>query len=393
MPRGNADSGFSGPLSAIAVGGIAMGVLVMVMAISILSGFQKDITTKVSGFGNHLTITAYTPSQTYTEEPVTVDSTLLEGIARVNGVKHIQAFATKGGMIKTDSQIYGIMFRGYGNDWDKSFFKNCLIDGELTIDDNQVIISSLIANKLSLSIGDKMRTYFWQEDNYRPRVFTVAGIYNTDLENMDQTYVIGNRRIVQRLNDWDTNQVGGYEVAIDDFKNLETVASEITPLLSYEMMLTTITQANPALFSWLDLLNTNTTLLLLIMAIVSAVCIISALLIMIYEKSSTIGLLRALGATGHSVGRIFLIRAIWIALEGIIIGDTISIAISLIQNKWHILTLDPESYSMSNVPVFIDPSVYILVSIGTFLLCMLAITIPVSSISKITPAKTMRVEK
>ena len=393
MPRGNADGSFSGPLTTIAVAGIALGVVVMVMAVSILRGFQREITDKVVGFGSHLTITAYDAGNTYTEIPISLDSAVAAQVASLPGVHRLQAFATKGGMVKTESQIYGILLRGIATGSDTSFHHRCLVEGRMPSTDNEVLISSTIGNKLMLHVGDKMRTYFWQADSYRPRAFTISGIYNTDLTEMDQRHVIGSLRTVQRLNDWDSLQVGGYELLVDDINHLDATARRVGELLPYELRITTVRQANPALFSWLDLLNTNITLILAIMCLVSAVAIVSALLIMIFEKSATIGLLKALGATNRSVRHIFLLKASRLILRGILIGDAVAMLLSLVQLHWQPLRLDPESYSMTHVPVDLDPWIYLFVSAGTLAVCLLALLIPTARISRINPADTMKVER
>ena len=392
MPRSKDGGGFSGPLSVIAVVGIALGVTVMVMAVSILRGFQQDITDKVVGFGSHMTVSSYDRLHAYAEMPVEVDSLMLGELRATEGVRHVQAFATKGGMVKTEEQIYGILLRGLSADYDTSFYASCLVDGHLPATSNEVLISTTIGNKLKLNVSDKMRTYFWQDNSYRARAFTVSGLYNTDLTEMDELYVIGDLRQVQRLNDWDSTQVGGYELLVDDFRSLDATAARVLQLLPYDLMLTTITQAHPALFSWLDLLNTNITLILAIMCLVSAVAIVSALLIMIFEKSATIGLLKALGATNRAVRRIFLLKASRLILWGILIGDAVALALSFVQRQWQVVQLDPESYSMTHVPVLVDPWVYLAVSAATLAVCLLALLLPVASVSRINPAKTMRTE-
>lgn len=408
MPRRGGDGSFSGPLSTIAVAGIALGVAVMVMAVSILRGFQADITNKVVGFGSHISITAFDKIRAYEASPVVLDSALLQQLAATPGVRHVQSFATKGGMVKTDEQIYGIIYRGLGQGYDTTFYHNCLAEGHLpgslADDQNEVLISTTIARRLGLKVGDKMRTYFLQGDGKpRARAFTVSGLYNTDLTEMDELYVVGDLRQVQRLNGWDINEdenengkpieyVGGYELLVDDFRHLDEVAARVALLLPYDLQITTITQANPALFSWLDLLNSNITLILAIMCLVSAVAVVSALLIMIYEKSSTIGLLKALGASNRSVRRIFLLKASQLILWGIVIGDALALLVSWVQVRWQVVKLDPESYSMSHVPVLMDPWVYVAVSVGTLAVCLLALLLPVASVSRIRPAQTMRIE-
>lgn len=397
--------GFSGPLGSIAVAGIALGVTVMIMAVSILRGFQDDIGSKVAGFGSHMTITGYSVGKAYDEVPISIDKSLLERLSSVQGVRHVQRYATKGGMVKTADQIYGILFRGLEAGYDTTFFASCLTEGRLPRFDNgtddtaatvsastDVLISSTIGDKLGLKPGDKMRTYFWGGDTPRSRAFTVCGIYNTDLHEMDELYVVGDLRQVQRLNGWGDSLAGGYEILVDDFDRLDAIAARVAPVLPYDLKLTTIREANPALFSWLDLLNSNIALILTIMCLVSAVAIVSALLIMIFEKSSTIGLLKALGANNKSVRNIFLLKASQLIVLGIAIGDTLALALSAVQAKWQVLRLDPESYSMAHVPVMIDGWVYLAVSLGTLAVCLAALLLPAASISRISPARTMRVE-
>ena len=407
MPRTKDGGGFSGPLSVIAVVSIALGVLVMVMAVCILRGFQGEIASKVVGFGSHLTVSNFASSPAYQEEPIVLDSTLVERIQRVSGVRHIQYFATKGGMVKTAEQIYGIMFRGLSADYDTTFFASNLVEGRLpmfsgasgfsgtsgeTGTSTDVLVSSTIASRLRLKVGDKMRTYFWGGDTPRSRAFTVCGIYNTDLTEFDELYVVGDLRQVQRLNEWEANQVGGYEVLVDNFDRLDDIARNVERELPYDYSVQTIREANPALFAWLDLLNSNITLILVIMSLVCAVAIVSALLIMIFEKGRTIGLLKALGATNASVRRIFLIKASRLIAEGILIGDAVALALCVAQQQWQVVKLDAESYSMTHVPVDIDPMIFLLVSLGTLVACLLALLLPAAYISHITPAQAVRIE-
>ena len=407
MPRTKDGGGFSGPLSVIAVVSIALGVLVMVMAVCILRGFQGEIASKVVGFGSHLTVSNFASSPAYQEEPIVLDSTLVERIQRVPGVRHIQYFATKGGMVKTAEQIYGIMFRGLSADYDTTFFASNLVEGRLPVfsgasgfsgtsgetgTSTDVLVSSTIASRLRLKVGDKMRTYFWGGDTPRSRAFTVCGIYNTDLTEFDELYVVGDLRQVQRLNEWEANQVGGYEVLVDNFDRLDDIARNVERELPYDYSVQTIREANPALFAWLDLLNSNITLILVIMSLVCAVAIVSALLIMIFEKGRTIGLLKALGATNASVRRIFLIKASRLIAEGILIGDAVALALCVVQQQWQVVKLDAESYSMTHVPVDIDPMIFLLVSLGTLAACLLALLLPAAYISHITPAQAVRIE-
>ena len=406
MPRKG--GGFSGPLTSVAVVGIAMGVVVMVMAVSILLGFRGEITGKVVGFGSHITVHNYgeeyigqetalgAASQDVTAATAIQVDSLRRMIERVPGVRQVQAYATKGGMVKTGDQIYGILFRGIEGGGDTSFFASCITEGRMPDlsgeSVNDVFISSVIASRLGLKVGDKMRTYFWQGESYRARAFTVCGIYRTDLTEMDELYVLGDLRQVVRLNDWPEGAVGGLEVLVDDFGRVDRICADIIALLPYDLIATTVRQANPALFSWLDLLSGNISLILAIMCIVCAVAIVSALLIMIFEKSSTIGVLKALGATDASVRRIFIMRAARLIVEGIVAGDAVALILCMVQSRWHLLHLDPESYAMSHVPVVTDWRIFLLVSLGTLAVCLLALLLPTAAISRISPAATVKTE-
>lgn len=415
MPRSKDGGGFSGPLSVIAVASIALGVVVMVMSVCILRGFQSEIAGKVVGFGSHLTVNNYAINPLYQREPVVIDSALADSLRAIPGVKHLQSFATKGGMVMTKEQIYGILLRGVSANYDTTFFAGCLVEGRLpdysensdTLShkpSNEVLISSTIANKMKLKVGDKMRTYFWQDNGYLARPFIVCGIYNTDLPEVDELYVIGDLRQVQKLNYWGEEQVGGYELLVDDFESLDAIANSIklkdritasgdtVPLLPYDLSVHTIKEAYPALFAWLDLLNSNITLILIIMSVVCTVAIVSALLIMIFEKSRTIGVLKTLGATNASVRRIFIYKASRLILEGIAIGIAVSAALCFVQSKWEVIKLDAESYHMSHVPVDTDPWIFLVISIATAVVCLLALLLPAAYISRISPAKTIRTE-
>ena len=405
MPRSKDGGGFSGPLSVIAVASIALGVVVMVMAVSILRGFQGEIAGKVVGFGSHLTVSNYAINPSYQENPVTLDNALAHDLRSLKGVKHLQSFATKGGMVKTKEQIYGILLRGLSDDYDTSFFAECLVEGKLprfseysdsSKPSNDVLISSTIANKLNLNVGDKLRTYFWQDQGYRSRAFAISGIYNTDLPEVDELYVIGDLRQVQKLNDWCADEVGGYELLVDNFDQLEEMRTQALSLLTnhnrYDLTVHTIKEAYPALFAWLDLLNSNITLILVIMSIVCAVAIVSALLIMIFEKSRTIGVLKALGASNASVRRIFILKASRLILQGIAIGIAVSGALCFVQAKWEVVKLNAESYHMSHVPVDTDPWIFVIISVSSAAVCLLALLLPAAYISRISPAKTIKTE-
>ena len=393
--------------SLVATVSIALGVLVMVTAVCILRGFQAEIRHKVVGFGSHIVVQSYQMGNTYeTATPVATDRPEVARLREAPGVRHLQFFAQKGGMVKTADQIHGIILKGVDRTFDTSFFAQHLVEGTLPdlwhpTDEacNEVLISQTVADKLQVALGDKLRTYFWQDNNYRARAFTVCGIYKTDLTDFDNHYIVGDLRQVQRLNNWDSNMVDGYEILVTDpvsgqtfSGNLDATANQLLQLIGYDLTLTTIVQQNPALFSWLDLLDSNIVLIITIMILVCAVAILSALLIMIFEKTSTIGMFKALGVSNGGVRRIFLIKAGSIILRGILIGDAVALLLCGLQHRFQFLRLDSASYSMDFVPIDLNPWIFVLVSLGTLILCLLTLLLPTAYISNIHPAKTIRFE-
>lgn len=393
LPSGRSE--YSGPLVSVATASIALGVLVMVTAICILRGFQGEIRNKVVGFGSHIVVQGYQMGNTFeTAVPISTDRPEVQRLRQHPEVRHLQPFATKGGMIKTEDQIHGIILKGVGQDFDTAFFSHYLVAGRLPQQENlnEVLISQTIADKLNLTLGDKVRTYFWQDASYRARALQVSGIYSTDLTEFDDHYLIGNIRVVQRLNDWDSTLVDGYEILLNDFTTLDRTAVELTGLLSYDLTLKTIVQQNPALFSWLDLLDNNIILIILIMILVCTVAILSALLIMIFEKTSTIGMLKALGASNKDIRNIFLYKSANIILTGILVGDALAAVICGLQWRFQWITLDSQSYSMSAVPVDLNPYTFLFVSVGTLAVCLVTLLLPTAYISRIHPAKTIHFE-
>lgn len=387
---------FSGPLVKIATYSIALGVLVMIASVCILRGFQSEIRQKAVGFGSHIIVKNYAMSNNYQETPIDIYRPEVQRIQTTPGVRHIDFFATKGGMIKTADQIQGIILKGVGQDFDTSFFAENMVQGHLPQfsdqkPSNEILISQTVANKLNITIGDKVRTYFWQGQSSRARAFTVCGIYNTDLSEFDEHYIIGDLRQVQRLNDWGSNMAGGYEVLINDFSRIDAIAEDILAQLSYDLTLTTIVQENPALFAWLDFLDSNIILIIAILMLVCSVSIISALLIMIFEKTSTIGILKALGTNNQSIRRIFLYKSASIIAKGILLGDAVALLLCSIQHRYGIIRLDSANYSMDRVPIQLDLWPFLAISAGTLIICLLALLLPTAYISRIHPAKTIKV--
>ena len=388
-------SGYAAPLVNIAVWSVALGVLVMLVSVCVLRGFQGEIRRKAVGFGSHIVVKPYAMGNTYEEVPVDVRRAEVEAIRHTEGVRHVQFFADKGGMVKTDDQIHGIVLKGLERGYDSSFFAGCLVEGRLfALPDsgagNEVIVSRSLADRLELEVGDKLRTYFWQGDNYRARALSISGIYNTDLADFDLHYVVGDLRQVRGLNGWEDWQAAGYEVLVEDFGRLDEVVHRLQERLGYDLTVTTIVDQNPALFAWLDLLDGNVVLIIAVMMLVCAVSVVSALLIFIFENISTIGVLKTLGADNRSIRTIFVTRGAVTALKGIAIGGTLAVVLCAVQKATGIIRLNPESYAMSTVPIELGVGTVAAVAAGTLAVCVLAMLIPATYISSVEPAKSIK---
>ncbi|MDL2315206.1 ABC transporter permease [Bacteroidales bacterium OttesenSCG-928-C19] len=379
----------------IALASIMLGVAVMMISVSVLRGFQNEIREKIVGFGSHIVVTKFSASNALETTPIEKDENLFGKIQNIKGVSNVQAYAYKGALVKTDDQLQGIVFKGVEQGFDSSFFKSNLKEGNLfklsdSVASNDIIISSVLSRKLKLKSGDKLRTFFSADTTYRVRAFNIAGIYETGLSEFDNKFVVGDLRQIQRINNWNSDEIEGIEILITNFDNLDKIALQIYENTPPDLDVSTIRADQPGLFSWLELLNTNVIIILLVMALVATASIISTLLVMIFEKTSMIGILKTLGSTDKSIRKLFLIKSSRIILQGVLYGTLIAFALCWIQSKFKLLKLDPESYSMSYVPIDLSPWIFILVAAGAFIVCVVVLLIPTNVISKISPAKTLR---
>ena len=394
---GRDEHSFSRPLVRIATITIATGIVVMILSLCILRGFQREITSKVVGFGSHISIRSYGWVNDYDEMPVSMSAYELSALLNLKGISSIQPFAYKGGMMKTDNQILGIIIKGLSPATDTTFFAANMVRGHLprladSTASNEVAISLLMARRMEVDTGSRIAAYFWSGNNYRARRFSVVGIYNTDLAEFDSHYMLGDLRQVQHLNQWDSSQVAGYEVLIDNFDTLYASLREVKASTRPDLAVTSIREEQPSMFAWLDLLNSNIVLILTIMAIVCATSVVSAMLIMIFEKTSMIGILKTLGCTNRSIRSIFFLKAMAIIIKAIAIGNLAAFAIAFLQYRFHLLPLDPDSYSMSFVPIDLNLWYFLAIDLGTIAVCLLALLLPSTLISNIHPARTIRVE-
>lgn len=387
---------FTQPIIKISIAAIALGITVMIIALSIVSGFQREIRNKVIGFGGHIQITKYDSQNTYEATPIDKDQDFYPSLDTVKGIKHIQVFATKAGIIKTNEDIYGVIVKGIGSDFDWSFFNDKLKEGSrIKIDEkkpnNDIIISQTIANKMNIKLHDKMFLYFIQSDGQlRPKDFIVKGIYQSGLEQFDNLYVITDIAHIQKRNNWSSNLVGGFEVIIDNYSDLDKLDEFVYNNIGYDLNAVTILDKNPDIFNWLELQDLNVTIIIILMVLVAVINIISALLILILERTNMIGILKALGMPNWNVRKIFLYNALNLIIKGLIIGNIIGIGLCLLQLQFGFLKLPEESYYVSQVPIQLNLYSIITLNIGTLIVCFLMLILPSYVITKISPVKAIR---
>jgi lipoprotein-releasing system permease protein len=387
----------SGPVTRIAVITIALGLSVMILAVAVLVGFQTEIRNKVIGFSADIQIDNFDENASYESSPISMNQPFYPGLEEVKGVRHIQVFTLKAGMIKTEDQLQGVVLKGIGPDYDWSFLKNHLISGSVfevndTVASEELLISGLISKKLKLKAGDEVRMYFLSGSETQPRgrKFKVSGIYETGLEEFDEVYVIGDFRHIQKLNNWSNDMVSGFEVFINDFKSIDEMGELVYKTIGYNLNAETVTKAYPQIFDWLNLMDINVVIILVLMILVAGITIISTLLIMILERTNMIGILKALGIRDNDLRKLFVYLTARIIARGLLWGNIAGICIAFIQDWTKILPLDEESYYISYVPVSLNISHILLINGGTFVVCMVMVLIPGYIIGRITPVKAIR---
>jgi len=393
----------SRPFVSISTVAVALSLSVMIIAVGVMVGFKKEITEKTIGFGSHIQMVNYDSNISFETHPIPSTLEFLPDIQSIKGVRHIQTFALKPGIIKTDTEIQGVVLKGVSNDFDWSFFEKNLWDGTiLALSDstasNGAMISKTIAQLLKLQVDDTFDMFFVQEPP-RVRRFTVTGIYDSQMAEFDKLFVIGDIRHIQRLNGWAPNQITGFELLIDDFKKIYEVTDEVELItLSHflddgsRLKVLNIMQKYPQIFDWLGLQDLNVIVLLVLVLAVAGINMISGLLIIILERTNMIGLLKALGAENRLIRNIFLIQSGHIIAKGLFWGNLIGLTVAFLQIHFGLIKLDPENYFLSTVPIDINLLHIILLNIGTFLLTLMMLLVPSMVIAKISPDKTIKFE-
>lgn len=391
------------PAVRIAMIGIALGLTVMILSVAIVIGFKKEVRNKVIGFGSHIQITNFDNNASYESSPIAVSDTLLGDLLAFPGIRQVEAFATKPGILKTEDDFQGIVLKGVDGDFDWTFFRSNLKEGDLpdfSTDkaSTDVLISQYLSDLLHLKTGDTFLTYFVQED-VRARKFHITGIYETGFLDYDKLFVISDIRQVRRLNGWDKDQVSGLELLVDNYDQLDEVAEELYFDLAEKQdrrgntfYARSIKELNPMIFNWLDVLDINVVIILILMLAVAGFTMISGLLIIILERTNMIGILKALGQNNQSIRKIFLYVSFFLIGKGMLWGNVIGISLCLIQSYFRVITLDPSIYYLDAVPIDLNVVSLILLNVGTLLAAMLMMLGPSYLITRIDPARSIRFE-
>ena len=387
---------FTRPIINISLASVTLGIAVMLLSVAILKGFQHEVREKIIGFGAHIQVTYFDNNSSFELEPLWYDTLLASEIMEIPGVVHVQPYGIKAAIIKADEQIEGIVLKGVGPEYRWDFFSDKLISGSLPELDtmtrsNEVLISRTTAQKLGFELGDRVILHFVQ-DPPRYRSMTVSGIYETGLTEFDEVYMFGDIRHIARLNDWEPGLVSGFEVLIDRFENLDRVTYMVNNVLPYDLLAESIRERNPQLFGWLELMDRNVLIILLITILVALIHMTSTLLIMIIERTNMIGILKALGMPNRSLRKLFLLNGGLLLLRGVIYGNLFAVGLSLIQMHTGFLKLDQESYYLDRIPIHLQASDILAVNLGVIVVCMLVMIIPSYLIGKITPIRAIRFE-
>ncbi len=394
----------SRPAIHIATAGVAIGLAVMIISVCVVLGFKHTIRDKVIGFGSHIQVADFLTLQQMEQYPIVIDDSMIDVLKHIPDVAHVQRFAMKEGILKTDSDFLGVAFKGVGPEFDSTFIHNNMVEGSIppfsgSVSHNQILVSQLMADKLHLKSGQRIFAYFFDNNGVRTRRFTIAGIYQTNLKKYDETIVFTDLYTAVKLNGWESDQASGAELSVNNFDNLDMVESRVISKVKGTVdhygetySSATIKELNPQIFQWLDLMDLNVWIILALMLIVAGVTMISGLLIIILERTSMIGILKALGARNKTIRHTFMWFAVFIIGKGMLIGNVLSLGLLALQQAFGVIKLDAQTYYVSTVPVEINALYIVALNVATLLISVFMLVAPSYLISHIHPAKSMRYE-
>ncbi|WP_298883633.1 FtsX-like permease family protein [uncultured Polaribacter sp.] len=388
----------SSPIIKIAITAIALGIIIMLVAVATGSGLQYKIRDKMAGFKGHVQIINYDANNSdVSTVSINKNQDFYPKFKNIDGIKNIQVFANKGGILRTKTDFEGIVFKGVSKDYNWTFFNEYLIEGRVPNFNlsrtKEVLLSQTILNRLQLKLNDTILATFLKTATSKlttNRKYTIVGVYNSGFAEFDKSVMVGDIREVQKLNKWTENEIGGFEVILDSFDNIETKGEEIYSNIGATLNSKTILETYPTVFEWIQLFDNNVWFIIAIMILVAGINMITALLVLILERVQMIGILKALGSNNTSIRKIFLYNAAYLILKGLMWGNIIGLSIIFIQYYFKVITLDPETYYVTTMPVFISFTYILLLNIGTLIMCFLMLIIPSYIITKINPSKSIK---
>ncbi|MET3611646.1 ABC transporter permease [Mucilaginibacter rubeus] len=379
----------------IAIIGIMLGLGVMILSLAIVKGFKHEIRNKVRGFAGDIRVVKFDLNNSYQSSSFPADSEFVKRALKSPFITHVMPVATKPGIVKANNEIEGVVLKGVDKNYDWSYFKKMMVAGEvISFADSveaqkEIMISQTTADRLKLKVGDKLLMYF-VEDDLRKRQFKIKGIFNIGVEEVDKTFVIGALSLINRLNNWKLNEIGQYELRVADFDHINEAAYALETVLPVKLKEYTIEEDYPTIFEWLNLLDVNSVVMLVLMVAVAVINMISALLIMILERTAMIGMLKAMGASNWAIRKIFLINASYLIGFGLLLGNLLGIGLGYFQMYTHFFQLDQASYYMTFVPVEFNIFDIVALNIGTLIICLLVLIIPSTLVSRISPVKAIQ---
>lgn len=403
----NSSRGFSGPIVWLASATVALSLAVMIVSIAIVTGFQGEITGKVTGLQAHIQVTAFESGSSFEVEPVRYDPQLSLLLGAVDGIDYVQAFASKPAIIKTGTEIQGVLCKGLPAGYNPGFFSRYLKEGEAPQyrgnslqSSSDIAVSTELCKKLDLQLYDTITAYFINRPGEKvpeiespqraPRRYRIAAIYETGLAELDEKMILCDMRQVQDLNNWYYSSVAGYEIMIRDIGRLDELTEEVRMLTPYNLNVRNVKEIEPEIFLWLEYQNVNVLIIITLMILIGMVSMTSALLILILEKTQMIGILRALGAGHRLLVRIFLYRAAWIIGMGMLAGNAVALLVIYLQNTYRLIRLDKATYYVEVVPMYFSWEWLMLINGGTFAVCLLALLLPVQAVKRVKPIRAIR---
>lgn len=402
--KGAGSQKVSKPAIRIATAGVAIGLAVMIVTVSVILGFKHTIRDKVVGFGSHITVTNINSLMSSDQYPIVMGDSMTTALRRIPGVKHVERYAMTQGILKTDDDFLGVALKGIGPEYDTTFIHQNMVEGTIphfsdSVSSQKLLVSKTIATKLHLKCGQRIFAYFINPQGVRTRRFTISGIYETNLKQYDSQMCFTDLYTANRLNGWEADQYSGAELLVNDFSRVDDVERVVVKRVNRQTdrygetySSATITEMNPQIFSWLDLMDLNVWLILGLMIAVAIVTMVSGLLIIILERTPMIGVLKALGAKNRQVRHVFLWFATFVLAKGLLWGSLVGLGIIALQYYTGFVTLDPQTYYVSTVPVEVDWTIVAALNAATLVICVLVLVVPSYLVSHIHPARSMHYE-